>query len=442
MDALQLHNLYKEIICGNMKKCVESAVKANDYIKNCTLRFRNNVSIKTLAIPSIYTNEDVIFFKNELHTLYGIFEKVLQAYRNSTDIRRLFGYSKQLEELILLEQPYKSTVPIARIDLFYNKETKQYKFCEFNTDGSSAMNEDRELNTALKMTEAYKIFSKNKKIATAELFNSWVECFCRLYSDYSNGSKPSAIAITDFLDKGTKSEFEVFANAFEKAGIYAEICDIRDFRYDGKRLISPNNKVIDAVYRRAVTADIMNEYNKLQPFISAVKNNDVCLLGDFRTQLPHNKILFNVLHLDEIQHIFNDDERKFIKEHIPYTRLLTKQAITECDACKNKDGWIIKPQDSYASKGFFAGENCSREQWEALLEKNCGTGYILQEFCMPYKSQNIDLTADNPHFANYSTLLGLFVYDGNLQGLYTRASKGDIITTQYDELTLPTIVVG
>lgn len=441
MEISELHREYKSIIEEDLQKYRKTALEADNYIKNCSLKFRNNITLKTLAIPSIFTKREFSFFEEELKTLYGIFDKIDKAYRSSSEIRKMFGFSKNTEELILLEKPYKSTIPIARIDLFYNPETGDYKFCEFNTDGSSAMNEDRELNNALRMTEAFKVFSEKYNITTGELFDSWVDCFRRLYNDYSKGKPLKTLAIADFLDRGTVSEFEVFAKHFEDAGIQAEICDIRDFKYEEGRLISPRGTEIDAIYRRAVTLDIDKEYNNVQPLINAVKDNSVCLVGDFRTQLPHNKIIFKVLWQKEAQHLFDDKEREFIKKHIPYTTVLTADAVQKNNAAEQKDRWIIKPQDSYASKGFYAGENCTLDQWKKLLEENTDNDYILQEFCMPYKSENIDLTAENPQFRQYSTLPGMFVYDGKLCGLYTRAAKGDIITTQYDELTLPTIIV-
>ncbi len=55
----------------------------------------------------------------------------------------------KLEELILNRPTYYSPIPIARIDIFYNEKTGDFKFCEFNTDGTSAMNEDRKLNIAI-----------------------------------------------------------------------------------------------------------------------------------------------------------------------------------------------------------------------------------------------------------------------------------------------------
>ena len=73
----------------------------------------------------------------------------MDAYAKDEDYRRLFGFEPKLEELILREPTYDSPIPIARIDIFYNEETGDFKFCEFNTDGTSAMNEDRELNIAI-----------------------------------------------------------------------------------------------------------------------------------------------------------------------------------------------------------------------------------------------------------------------------------------------------
>ena len=56
------------------------------------------------------------------------------------------------EELILRADPAVSLLPMARIDFFYNEQTGAYKYCEFNTDGTSAMNEDRELNLAQQLS--------------------------------------------------------------------------------------------------------------------------------------------------------------------------------------------------------------------------------------------------------------------------------------------------
>ena len=59
-------------------------------------------------------------------------------------------------------------VPMSRIDLFFNEETGQYKFCEINTDGTSSMLEDKILNEALNLSVAYKKFIKDYNVTSFE----------------------------------------------------------------------------------------------------------------------------------------------------------------------------------------------------------------------------------------------------------------------------------
>ena len=43
--------------------------------------------------------------------------------------------------------------------------------------------------------------------------------------------------------------------------------------------------------------------------------------------------------------------------------------------------------------------------------------------------------------ADYSNLTGMFVYNGKFKGIYSRISQSEIISTQYSEMALPTVVV-
>ena len=61
--------------------------------------------------------------------------------------------------MILHDPGYDITVPIARYDVFYNGMDK-FKFIEFNTDGSSAMNKDNTVGDLLIETLAMKEFRK------------------------------------------------------------------------------------------------------------------------------------------------------------------------------------------------------------------------------------------------------------------------------------------
>ena len=59
---------------------------------------------------------------------------------------------------------------------------------------------------------------------------------------------------------------------------------------------------------------------------------------------------------------------------------------------------------------------------------------------MLFRSIDFSKGAD-AEFFEVSNLTGLFVYNGVFRGIYSRVSRGQIISTQYSEIALPTIMV-
>ena len=291
-----INDLYIQVAEKDIGKSRNSWEISREYLENSTAKYHGK-TIDTLYIPKIFTEEAIDILEQSVKTLYSIFEKVINEYFNSRDYRKLFGFSPELEKLILINRRYDSVIPMARIDIFLNEEDLSFKFCEFNTDGASSMNEDRETNKALQLTYGYKKFSKIYKLKSFELFDSWIEEFQNIYSTYKNRKENPNIAIVDFLEKASSlKEFEQFRRSFEKAGFNAEICEIRDLKYMDGKLFSPSGMKIDAVYRRAVTSDIIKNFDEVNDFIEAVKDEKVCTIGDFATQIVHSKILFSMLH--------------------------------------------------------------------------------------------------------------------------------------------------
>jgi hypothetical protein len=199
---------------------------------------------------------------------------------------------------------------------------------------------------------------------------------------------------------------------------------------------------IDAIYRRAVTTDIMQHFAEVQPFIQAVKDGAVCLVGSFATQIAHNKRFFYILQHQQTKAILSKEERAFVRKHFPATYRLTKRALATHRVYEEREKWIIKPCDSYGAKGVYAGIQCKEADWQRHCEENLGGDYVLQAFHMPYKTPNIDFSVEKPAIRDYSNLTGVFCYNGKPYGAYTRIADGDIISTQYDEKTIATVVMG
>lgn len=443
MGIDKINEEYSILIKNNYEENRKGALQMQDYLNHSQLYYKDRCYSKILQIPKVYTEEISDIFDKIVSSAYQIFIKVIREYLECEDYRALFPFSKELEELILVPSLYDSVLPMARFDIFYQEDTSDFYFCEINTDGTSAMNEDRILNESFLLNPAHQKMLQKYKMRTFELFDSWVATFLSLYQTYQKakiGELPQ-VAIVDFLENGTIREFEEFARRFQKAGMLCEICDIRALEYREDSLYSPNGMRIDAIYRRAVTSDIMKYYDDVKPFVQAVRDQNVFLVGGFTTQIIHNKWLFHVLHLERTKRFLTKEERLFVEKHIPYTKLLESSQIDYSQIVDQKDDYIIKPLDSYASNGVFAGVDYETNEWEQIVEEHMNKDYVCQKYCPQYRTVNIDFIYGDGKLKEYINMTGLFVYNGKFVGVYSRLSDGGIIASHMNERTVPTLIV-
>jgi hypothetical protein len=478
-------------------------------------------------VPKLYDEAALEFFASVIDMTYGIISKLTAHYRNDSTYRQLFGFSPLLERLVCLDSGYLCIVPITRIDLFLDERTGDFWFCEFNTDGSSAMNEDRAVCDALAQSNSYLRFSGAHCARAQELFEPWVEQFMALYAQFANNLGLSGaradrpvIAIVDYTQSATINEFEEFRARFEQAGYRCLICDVASLRYvDGElfgvdvdsertwasQVSQASEPVrIDAVYRRAVTPEIMAELesanaseldalikrldsvleqqglrggvsalqtpslpnaNGALALVHAYADQAVCMIGGFMTQVAHSKQFAVAVHHGLSQSQLTASERDFVAKHFPFTASL-KTADVDVEAIKrDKDTWIIKPKEGYGSVGVFAGIDLEPDEWQTVVDEHIDSHYVVQTYCPQYKTPNdrpipTDAT-NNPLLSNvkaltdavasgsfdpkalkeYNNLTGLFAYGGKLAGVYVRAGMEGIIVGFHGGVTLGSFIV-
>lgn len=446
MTIEELNQKYFEMIQQSDVSPADDYENLVTYVKNSTANYHGEY-VRTCLVPKILRQEDMDRFARDMKLLYGIFEKIVKHYFEDEQYRAEFGFDKLAEELILGSRFNRPFLPMARIDFFFNEHDGSYKFCEFNTDGTSAMNEDRELNNGMLLTSVYEDFLEAHNGHTMELFDTWIDTVLRLFSAVRHTDKAPHVVITDYLEGGYIADFEYFVERFQARDIEASICDVRDLKYDGEHLYDDKGRVIDVIYRRAVTSDILANYKCSQALVEAQKDDKVLLLGDFHTQIIHNKEIFNMFFKASTRSLLTAKELAFIDEHVPYTGPFDKDRVAELKA--NKDKWILKPLDSYGSKGIYAGVERSQKEWEDVLDelsatKSGAASYIMQEFCTPFVTKNYGYAKGEGEFGlnDYYNLTGLYMYDGQIKGVLSRVSLTPIISTQYSEKSLPTIVVS
>lgn len=179
------------------------------------------------------------------------------------------------------------------------------------------------------------------------------------------------------------------------------------------------------------------------PPIFVIRERSCFLAGAFRTQIIHHKWLFHILHLERTRRFLSAEECAFVEAHIPKTIPFEPEFIDIEEVISHKDKYILKPQDSYASKGVYAGVEFPEMEWEKLAREAYKTGYICQDYCPQYSFQNIDFAWGDGEWHRYISMAGLYVYNRKFAGVFSRAAEGNgIIASHRNERTQPTYLVS
>jgi len=377
-------------------------------------------------------------FKDIASKLMLITNKVTNKYLESPEYRKLFRYPKMLEDLILHYPGYNMPVPICRYDMFYNGKD-DYVFCEFNTDGSSSMNEDDIIGEIMLDSKAHEKLSEKYQLKQFELFESWVDKAYEIYKSADQAVDKPNVAILDFTGLGITNEFARFKKTFEDKGFNCEIVDPRDVVYkDGKAY--KGDFRLDLVYRRAVTVEMIRRYEEIKDFIEAYLNNAFVMIGSFRSQIMHSKLIFKIFRDPMTKEILTDEENKFLEAHIPFTEILENQEDYDT-VLENKDKYILKPFDSYSSDGVYAGQEHNREEWKEILDKAYQNDYIYQDYFNMDKVDFVEYDKEGKlHITPFSFVMGMYIYAEQFQGLYTRIGNAALISGARDYYTTPNIL--
>lgn len=382
--------------------------------------------VPTLYMPRFFPDDHVDCIREIVNKSCRIFHKVIDRYVADGQYREAFGFTPELEELILLETDIPEVFPMARFDLYFS-DCDSYSYIEINTDGSSAMVEDREFVRLFKHTKAYRDFSKRYDLKSFDLVGLWVEAIKAIYQEQYQDELPT-IAIVDFLEY-ENLEFIRFQKEFEKSGMPTVIAQPSELDYRDDGYLYYQDQRIDLVYRRLVTSDFMARYDELGHLVEALKYGKTLWVGPIRSQIIHSKIFFAVLHREEFWPMFTPEEVAFIKQAFPYTEELTDDNRDD-PRFLDKDQWILKPTDSYASKGVIAGRMLSADEWQQELRSPTRGRTIIQKYVDIGHAKMINF--DDDEVAVYGQMIGVFVYRNRFVGLYSRVGQQAIVAGPFE----------
>jgi len=361
------------------------------------------------------------------------------------------------ERRLLTPHPgYQEVSPTSRLDSFVSGGS--WQFVEYNAESPAAIAYEDGLADLFLGLPVMRRFQEAHTVAPLYARHRLVEALRDTYAQFQRSYPQAAvapesptIAIVDWSNLPTATEFELFRAYFEQQGLRAVIVEPAALDYDGRRLRAEGLEV-DLVYRRVLTSELLMRPHDAEALIRAYEDGHVCVVNSFRAKLLHKKMTFALLSDDRYQHRFTAEQWAICQRHIPWTRKVREGYTTYNGGrvdlldfvAHNRHTLVLKPNDDYGGKGVVIGWETSDDAWSAALAGALSDSFVVQERVAVTKEPYplYDLETGSLSFADLAADLDPFLFNTEVTGVLTRLSSAALLNvTAGAGSTAPTFVL-
>ncbi len=263
-----------------------------------------------------------------------------------------------------------------------------FHFIQANADGPSGVPYADALSEIFFDAPPVKQFRKRYKLTRMNGMKRLLNSILAAYK-VSGPRKFPRIAIVEFrppFKNSPSTEHLLMAEQFRQAGYPTEIVTPEQLEYRNGMLCR-GDFGIEIVYRKVSAQEFLFRFNLTHPLVRAYRERAVCMINGFRTEVFQKKALFGLLTDETVTASFPAAERKAIKEHLPWTRLVTQSKTTYRGKSidlpefilKNREKLVLKPNDSTPDLHSHRGWESDDAAWDRALKAAFRTPYVVQE---------------------------------------------------------------
>ena len=392
--------------------------------------------------PFFLSPSDASRVAHAAETLWQLGERVAKHAAADAALLEHLGLSDAEIQLAQIDPGYEIASTAARADAFLLPDSLQ--FAEYNAESPAGPGYTQRLS---ELFDDEPVMARFKDTFDTRYYTPIPDLLAALldsYRDWGGTEDPPRIAIIDWREVPTWSEFELLRDAFTSAGVPTIVADPRDVTFDGKVLWA-EGEAVDLVYRRVLINDIVARPDECRALVTAYAAKAVCVANTLRCKIAHKKSFFAVLTDQRYAGLFTAAEHDVIAAHVPWTRLVHEDLADEIRS--RRDQLVLKPNDEYGGTGVTLGWESDEKAWDATIERALGDydttnrAWIVQErinvrreifpVCQDNTIVERDMLVD---FAPY-------LFRGRLAGFLTRLSATGLANVTSGGGQVPAFVV-
>jgi hypothetical protein len=421
-------------------KSPDFPAKFLDRLRTAKLTFGDRVHCPFLR-PFFLSAEDEQRVRVVAETIADLGERVVNAALQDASLLAQLHLRPAEQRLARLPAGPGRASTASRLDAFLLPDS--LKFAEYNGESPAGAGYSETLADIFRDLPIFREFSKTWDIHTYPLSAKLLDALITAYVDWGGESKRPQMAIVDWREVPTWSEFEILQKRFEKIRVPVILADPRDLIFDGNKLTA-HGKKIDFVYRRVLINDIVARPKECEALVKAYEARAVCVANDFRCKIPHVKAFFAVLTDERNAALFSTKEKEVISGHVPWTRVVSDVRTVHDDKPvellafirKDRNNLVLKPSDEYGGTGVTLGWEATEKDWDMTIEKAAAAAkaggdagcWIVQERIpirrevFPYITKAAGGKDGDVEFKDMLVDFAPYLFQGKLCGFLTRLS--------------------
>jgi hypothetical protein len=446
---------YHEFLAANRQVAADSQEMLARLSEERLLVFRGEPFSRYLR-PHFVTAGQYAVIKDVVSTLASAMIKLRRAALQDEGLLAQLDLTPQERHLVMVDPGFEEPSPSARLDSFWSE--RDWRFVEMNAESPAAIAYEDVLAEVFQQLPVMKEWQARGRYRARPLYardrfmqaieEAWREF--RANRGASNFNERPNIAIVDWEDVATSSEFELFKQYFNSKGLDVLITTPERLEFKDGRL-RDGDFVIDIYYKRVLTSELLEKPDAARATLEAYEAGAVCVINSFRAKLLHKKMSFGLLHDEDNAHLFSPHELEHIRRHIPWTRKVAEGYTTfngrQIDLipfiAQNREQLVLKPNDEYGGKGVTIGWAATQDEWAKAIKDALASPFVVQwavhldQESFPYYDQTGGLT-----FRDLTADLDPFVFGSDTQGVLTRLSAAALLNvTAGTGSVVPTMVV-
>lgn len=373
-------------------------------------------------------------------TIAAVAERITSAALQDESLFRQFHLRPEEERLARMTTGYGPASTSSRLDAFLLPGSLM--FTEYNGEAPAGAGYSETISDIFRATPVMQEFEKKFEVHSYPLSAKLLDALVQTYVDWGGTTHKPQMAIVDWKEVPTWSEFEILQERFEKMGVPVVLADPRELDFDGKHLAAKGKK-IELLYRRVLINDIVARASECEALLKGYAAGHTCVANNFRCKISHVKAFFAVLTAGKNAKRFSSEERELIERHVPWTRVVEDvrsdyygEPIELLNyARKHQKNLVLKPSDEYGGTGVTLGWKVTARQWEKVLREALPGGslagahgcWIVQEK-IPLRREPFP-TIVNGNKVEFQKMLvdfAPYLFRGKLAGFLTRLSSSDL----------------